>query len=85
MVLDKDKKIKVQQKLIEQLTEENKNLREQLLFAQLNNTGEDKESLLVDLKNTKEKYDMLIKEVEQLRNEYRERYAFYHKLTDKTS
>lgn len=85
MVLDKDKKIKVQQKLIEQLTEENKNLREQLLCEQLNNTGEDKESLLADLKNAKEKYDMLIKEVEQLRNEYRERYAFYHKLTDKTS
>lgn len=85
MSLDKDKKIEIQQKLIEQLTDENTQLKEKLLRAQskLENNDVELESSIKEFQKSKKKYDELIDELEKLKMDYHIRYDIYRKLTDK--
>lgn len=72
--MDKDRKIEIQQKLIEELTAENKKLKETI--SQYN-------KLISNAKHSKEKYDGLIEELEQLKIDYYIQYDMYRKLTKK--
>ena len=67
MSLDKDKKIEIQQKLIEQLTDENTQLKEKLLRAQskLENNDVELESSIKEFQKSKKKYDELIDELRE--------------------
>lgn len=82
--MDKDRKIEIQQKLIEQLTQENAELKEQLLYEQ--SKSEDIKSVyentIKDMEQSKQKYDELIKELEELKEKYRIAYNMYRKLTE---
>lgn len=82
--MDKDRKIEIQQKLIEQLTQENAELKEQLLYEQ--SKSEDikdvYENTIKDMEKSKQRYDELIKELEELKEKYRVTYNMYRKLTE---
>ena len=67
MSLDKDKKIEIQQKLIEQLTDENTQLKEKLLRAhsKLENNDVELESSIKEFQKSKKKYDELIDELRE--------------------
>ena len=82
--MDKDRKIEIQQKLIEQLTQENAELKEQLLYEQ--SKSEDVkgvyENTRKDMEQSKQRYDELIKELEDLKEKYRITYNMYRKLTE---
>lgn len=82
--MDKDRKIEIQQKLIEQLTQENAELKEQLLYEQ--SKSEDVkgvyENTRKDMEQSKQRYDELIKELEELKEKYRITYNMYRKLTE---
>lgn len=83
MALDKDKKIEIQQKLIEQLTKENAELKEQLLYAQsmVDDDGSKYENSIKEMEKAKNRYDELTKELEELKEKYRTYYDMYRKLT----
>lgn len=85
MALDKDKKIEVQQKLIEQLTKENGELKEQLLYEQ-SKSEDNNEKYKLSIKEyqqAKNKYEELVEELEKLKADYRIRYDICRKLTEK--
>lgn len=82
--MDKDKKIEIQQKLIEQLTKENNELKESSLHKEtqltekiINHEKAEKEYL-----ESKNRYEELVKELEKQRKEYRMLYEMYRKLTE---
>ena len=72
MAIDKDKKIEIQQKLIEQLTSENEKLKQQLDF-EINKSNEvilHEKQMIANLEQSKKEYDELIKELKELKSEY---------------
>ena len=82
--MDKDRKIEIQQKLIEQLTQENVELKEKLLSEE--SKSEDiknvYENTIRDMEQSKQRYDKLIRELEELKEKYRVTYNMYRKLTE---
>ena len=83
-MLDKDKKIAVQQKLIEQLTKENAELREQILYSQSMSDDNDleREQSIKDMNDSKEKYDKLIVELDKLKADYQAYHKLYKSLAE---
>lgn len=83
--MDKDKKIEIQQKLIEQLTKENNQLKEQLLYEQSKSEDQNEsyKNSIEELQQSKNKYDKLVEELENLKTDYRKHYNLYRKLTEK--
>ena len=72
MAIDKDKKIEIQQKLIEQLTSENEKLKQQLDF-EINKSNEvilHEKQMIANLEQSKKEYDELIKELKELKSKY---------------
>ena len=64
MALDKDKKIEVQQKIIEKLTSENEQLKNELYSAQKKSEDikRENEQRMIDLQCSKEEFENIIKD-----------------------
>lgn len=87
MILNKDKKIKMQQEIIDKLSRENEELKEQLEFERakpdlmihkakemmelLEEKKNEYEYLVAELKELKEKYRSQLKEFKELKIKYR--------------
>lgn len=80
--MDEKKKIKIQQKLIDQLTKENAELREQVLYLQTVSENSEFNQAVQSMKESKAKYDKLIEEIKQLKEKYHTLHDMYKKLID---
>ena len=67
--MDEKEKIKVQQKLIDQLTKENAELREQVLYLQTVSENSEFSQAVQSMKESKAKYDKLIEEINRCKKE----------------
>lgn len=80
--MDEKEKIKIQQKLIDQLTKENAELRERVLYLQTVSENSEFNQAVQSMKESKAKYDKLIEEIKQLKDKYHTLYDMYKKLVD---
>lgn len=83
MTLDQNKKIEIQEKLIEKLTKENENLKLQLANKEENLEQQKKQynDIVNNYEEAKNRYEQLIKDLESIRTEYQSYVNIYRKLT----
>lgn len=83
--MDKDKKIEIQEKIIDNLMTENETLKKQLDAerSKSENATIGNQKIYDEMMRSKDKYDKLVEELEKLKIEYRIQYDMYRRLTEK--